>query len=191
MLVRLYLSPPASSGEPARITARSQNRSDFTLTMLLAAILVNSPGSAGSRAGFRTESQAVFRSFFSKKNVALTGAPAVRRLKTYSAQSGYVYQYFYQGHRPLRAASEGGTEFVFSISADAKTWHPASVMLGDGAVRMWETAHERELSSTERYAVAKMALFQAFDERPLPAQMKEDVRVRAADVEAILETLGL
>ena len=133
----------------------------------------------------------MFRSLFSKKSAALTGAPAVRRLKTYSAQSGYVYQYFYEGHRPFRAAGDSGTEFVFSISSDAKNWHPASVMLGDTAVRAWESAHERQLSSTEHYAVAKMALFQAFDERPLPAQMKEDVHVRHADVEAILDTLGL
>ena len=133
----------------------------------------------------------MFRSFFSRKTVALTGAPAVRRLKTYSAQSGYVYQYFYEGHRPFRAAGDSGTEFVFSISADARNWHPASVMLADAAVHAWESAHQRQLSSTEHYAVAKMALFQAFDERPLPAQMKEEVRVRTADVEAILETLGL
>lgn len=133
----------------------------------------------------------MFRSFFARKTVALTGAPAVRRLKTYSAQSGYVYQYFYEGHRPFRGAGDTGTEFVFSISADAKNWHPASVMVGDGAVRTWETAHERELSSTERYAVAKIALFQAFDERATPALMKEEVRVRTADVEGIVETLGL
>lgn len=133
----------------------------------------------------------MFRSLFSKKNAVLTGTPAVRRLKTYSAQSGYVYQYFYEGHRPFRAAGDSGTAFVFSISSDAKNWHPASVMLGDAAVRAWESAHERQLSSTEHYAVAKMALFQAFDERPLPAQMKEDVHVRNADVEAILDTLGL
>ena len=44
---------------------------------------------------------------------------------------------------------------------------------------------------TERYAVAKMALFQAFDERTEPALMKDPVHVRAADVEAIVETLGL
>jgi hypothetical protein len=36
-----------------------------------------------------------------------------------------------------------------------------------------------------------MALFQAFDERPGPPQMKEEVLVRNADVEAIIETLGL
>jgi hypothetical protein len=36
-----------------------------------------------------------------------------------------------------------------------------------------------------------MALFQAFDERATPHLMKQEVRLRAADVAAILETLGL
>ena len=133
----------------------------------------------------------MFRNFFSRKNHApLTGAPAVRRLKTYSAQSGYVYQYFYEGQRPLRGP-ENGTEFVFNVSADRKTWHPVSVLVGDGAVHEWERAHARQLSSTERYAVSKMALFQAFDERAAPELMKSEVRVRNADVEAIIESLGL
>jgi hypothetical protein len=133
----------------------------------------------------------VFRSFFSKKPVALSGTPAVRRLKTYSAQSGYAYQYYYEGHRPFRSGGESGTEFVFSVSADRKSWQAASVLLGDGAVRAWQAAHQRELSSTEQYAIAKMSLFQAFDDRASPAQMKDEVRVRNADVEAIMETLDL
>jgi len=115
----------------------------------------------------------------------------MRRLKTYSAQSGYVYQYFYEGHRPAHASGEGGTEFVFTMSADAKTWQPVSVVLADAVVRSWEAAHGRQLSSTEHYAVAKIALFQAFDERPLPVHMKDEVRVRSVDIEAIIDTLGL
>lgn len=133
----------------------------------------------------------MFRSLFSKKSAPLTGTPAVRRLKTYSAQSGYVYQYHYEGHRDFRAAGESGVEFVFSISADRKNWHSTSVLVSAAALRAWEESHARELSSTERYAVAKMALFQAFDERPAPAQMKDEVRVRNADVDAIIETLDL
>ena len=133
----------------------------------------------------------MFRSFFSKKPVALSGTPAVRRLKTYSAQSGYAYQYFYEGHRPFRSGGAGGKEFVFSVSADRKSWHSTRVLLDDGAVRAWQSAHQRELSSTEQYAIAKMSLFQAFDERPAPEQMRDEVRVRNADVEAIMETLGL
>jgi len=130
----------------------------------------------------------MLRSLFSKKAAPLTGAPAVRRLKTYSAQSGYVYQYYYEGNRP---AAGPATEFVFTISADRKTWQPAMVLVSDAALAPWESARARALSGTERYAIAKMALFQAFDDRAAPALMKEEVRVRAADVEAIVETLGL
>ena len=114
----------------------------------------------------------------------------MRRQKTYSAQSGYVYLYYYEGQREV-SASDPATEYVFSISSDRKTWHALSVLVTRAAVREWEGAHGRELNSTERYAVAKMALFQAFDERPAPEQMKEEVRVRTADIEAIVETLGL
>jgi len=133
----------------------------------------------------------MLRDFFAKKPVPLTGAPTVRRLKTYSAQSGYVYQYFYEGQRPLPHKNEPGTEFVFTVSADRKTSHPLSVLVPEDALRTWEQEHDHTLSSTERYAVSKMALFQAFDERATPELMKQEVRVRAADVSAINETLGL
>jgi hypothetical protein len=133
----------------------------------------------------------VFRSLFSKKKAALTGAPAIRRMKTYSAQSGYVYQYFYEGQREFRSGRERGTEYVFQISADRKNWADASVLVAEDALRAWQEGHGRELSSTERYAIAKMALFQAFDERPTPAGMSGEIRVRPADVEGIVESLGL
>ena len=112
-------------------------------------------------------------------------------MKTYSAQSGYVYQYCYEGQRPYRHAGEEGTEFVFSLSADRKNFRPSKVVVPDRALASWESAHGRRLSETERYAVAKMALFQAFDERAAPGQMKADVVVRNADIEAIVETLDL
>lgn len=112
-------------------------------------------------------------------------------MKTYPAQSGYVYQYYYEGHREYRAAGDRGVEFVFTVSSDGKAWHEASVLLSEISVRGWEQGHDRELSLTERYAVAKLALFQAFDERADPAQMLGEVRVRHADVEGIIETLGL
>ena len=133
----------------------------------------------------------VFEKLFQKKEAPLTGAPPVRRLKTYSAQSGYVYQYCYEGQRPLSRSGEGGTEFVFSLSSDRKTWCACKVLVPQEAIEWWEGAHQRQLSDTERYAIAKMALFQAFDERETPASMKADVLVRNADVEAIVETLGL
>ena len=133
----------------------------------------------------------MLRNFFTRKPLPLTGSPAVRRLKSYSAQSGYVYQYFYEGQRPFLSGGESGTEFVFSVSADRKAFHPVSVLVSENALLSWEQAHDHALSSTERYAISKMALFQAFDERATPELMKQEVRVRAADVSAINETLGL
>jgi hypothetical protein len=129
----------------------------------------------------------VFRRLFSKRNAPkadtpLAGAPAVRRLKNYSAQTGYVYQYFYEGHRSY---SGDGVEFVFTVSADRKAWNLLSVIVSGGALR------SRDLTTTEQYAVAKMALFQAFDERSGPALMRDPVHVRPADLEAILDKLNL
>ena len=160
---------------------------DSTFSLLPIAILVNSP--AGQFDGIFTDP--VFRSLFSKKKAPLTGAPAVRRMKTYSAQSGYVYQYYYEGHREYQSGEDRGAEFVFTISSDRKSWHASSVLVSEAAIQAWEQAHTRELNLTERYAVAKLALFQAFDERPDPAQLRDEVRVRHADVDGIIETLGL
>jgi hypothetical protein len=112
-------------------------------------------------------------------------------MKTYSAQSGYVYQYFYEGQRTCRSGNEDGAEYVFHISADRRTWTDASVHLAAAAIAAWQQSHGRELSSTERYAIAKMALFQAFDERSAPAEMAAGIRVRTADIEGIVETLDL
>lgn len=128
---------------------------------------------------------------FFRKETPLSGAPAVRRLKTYSAESGYVYQYCYEGQRPFRQSGASGTEFVFSLSSDRKSWQRSRVLLAAGAILAWERANGRELSATECYAIAKMALFQAFDERESPALMKADVHVRPDDVLAILEKLSL
>ena len=132
----------------------------------------------------------MWRNLFTKRPVPLTGAPTVRRLKTYSAQSGYVYQYFYEGQRPWQEGKELGTEFVFTVSADRKTTHELSVIVPVSALVEWERAHERVLTANERYAVSKMALFQAFDDRA-PELMKEAVRVRAADAGGILDGLEL
>ncbi len=102
-----------------------------------------------------------------------------------------MYQYFYEGQRPYARDAETGTEFVFDVSADRKTSAPVSVFVLDEAVRAWEEQHGRELVTTERYAAAKIALFQAFDERAHPGLMKQDIRVRAADIEDILGGLGI
>jgi len=117
----------------------------------------------------------------------LTGAPAIRRQKTYSGQSGYVYQYVYEGRRK-RAAD---TEYVFDVTADRKTSFPVSVVLPDEVVAGWESEHGFTLRDNERHGIVKIALFQAFDERADPSQMRAAVEVRRADLNGIIESLGI
>ena len=126
-----------------------------------------------------------------KKEAPLTGAPAVRRQKTYSAESGYVYQYFYEGQRPASRDGAAGVQYVFNVSADRKTSSMVSVFVAAAALEGWQQEHGRALASTERYAVAKMALFQAFDQRSEPSLMRDEVRVSAADATALLATLDI
>jgi hypothetical protein len=126
-----------------------------------------------------------------KKEAPLTGAPTVLRQKTYSAETGYVYQYFYEGQRPAKRDGVTGTQYVFNVSADRKTSFPVSVFVSDSVLEQWEKEHGRPLSSTERYAVAKLALFRAFDQRPSPDAMREEVLVRPPDVADFLATLDI
>jgi hypothetical protein len=117
----------------------------------------------------------------------LAGAPAIQREKTYSAESGCVYSYFYRGHRPCR----GGAAYVFDVSADRRGVVPVSVFLSGAAIEPWQTAHGRELTGSERYAIAKLALLAAFDQRQDLSFMREQIHVQPADAASILETLGI
>lgn len=109
-------------------------------------------------------------------------------MKTYSADSGYVYQYAYQGRRALADS----VEYVFSVSADRTRFFDVSVIVLDESVETWNSAHGRELGDTERYGIAKMALRQAFDLRETPERVKRDaVRVAPPELEALAESLGL
>jgi hypothetical protein len=132
----------------------------------------------------------VFWKLFTRKS-QLTGAPSSRRIKTYAAQSGYVYEYFYRGHRKQRREGEEHVEYVFAASAGRERPLSLSVFLPDSAVASWESANNRLLSATEKYALAKLALFRSFDERPSPAHMTTGLTIHLAEVEAFASTLGL
>lgn len=127
-----------------------------------------------------------------RKQAPLPGAPAAPRQKTYSAASGYVYRYYYLGRRDPKASDpEPALEYLFNVSADRRTWSAVAVVVEVPAIERWEQLHDRRFSATEQYAIAKIALFQALDERSGPAQLRDPVRVRNADIEGIVEILGL
>ncbi|MBI1895990.1 MAG: hypothetical protein HYZ57_16860 [Acidobacteria bacterium] len=117
----------------------------------------------------------------------LHGTPAVRRQKTYQSQSGWVYLYCYLGFRQTGQ----GAEYVFEVTADRETYGRVSVLLPDDAAAQWEAAHGRDLHANQRYGLAKMALFRAFDERAGPEELRREVVLSAVDVEELAETLDL
>lgn len=133
----------------------------------------------------------MFGRFFRQKPEPLTGSPQVRRVKSYAGASGHAYQYCYLGRRAAKRREGPGTEYVFDVSAGREPYRPVSVFLPDASAGSWEARKGRALIAAERYAIAKMSLFQAFDERTDPRLMSTGVLVRAADVDAIIDVLGI
>ena len=114
---------------------------------------------------------------------------AVRRIKSYSAANGYVYQYcFFEVNRIPFAGGQAG-EFIYAISADRKTTFGVRVVVEQSALDNWARANGRALTSSEEYAVAKMRLFQAFDGGDVPITADAATRVSLVVDESNLETL--
>ena len=125
-----------------------------------------------------------------RSNNPLMARPdAVRRVKSYSAANGYVYQYsFYEVNR---ISDEGGPagEFVYAISADRAATFPLRILVRQTALESWAAANGRALTSSEEYAVAKMRLFQAFDEGAVPVSAETAGRVCLVVDDSNLEDL--
>ena len=101
--------------------------------------------------------------------------------------SGYVYEYLYQGYLD---APESRTH-VFRTTADRKIWFEMQVAVEEDGIEAWQRSQGRILNTAERYAVAKLALFEAFDERATPEAMRERVRVPGSRIAAFLESLEI
>ena len=131
------------------------------------------------------------RSLFGETTAPLKGVPKVRREKTYSAETGYVYQYFYMGYREAARDGDEGHEHLFSVSAGPSSRFNLRVFLSRRALEPWEKAHQRQLIPTEQYALVKLSLFQAFDKRTDFSGESSDVVVSPEQVEEHINTLDL
>lgn len=111
-----------------------------------------------------------------------------RPLKTYSAQTGYVYQYYFVGQRAALVddPEAPSTEYVFDLTSDRKTTFAVSVFLPPSALEHWASMRGRELTEPERYAGVKMRLLRALDE--VQDMMAEGRRLRL-DGEGLVELL--
>ena len=116
----------------------------------------------------------------------------VRRIKSYSADTGFVYQYYFEAVRPGRKrGGRKGDEYVFVVSRDRKTTFKLPVFLESGAVRAWNKAQGRELAAPEQYAAVKMRLFQAFDETAEMEKNRRTVNVTPENIGDLLAQLEI
>src|SRR5580658_6932085 len=88
---------------------------------------------------------------------------AVRRVKSYSAATGYVYQYYFYEVEKVKRSGSSGTDYVYMVSIDRKKVFPVKIFVVKQALDKWSARTGQQLTGTEEYAVAKMRLFQAFD----------------------------
>jgi len=115
--------------------------------------------------------------------------PKPARLKTYTAETGYVYQFYFVGKR--RALDRPAAEYIFDVSSDRKVRFSVSVFVEDSAVSAWRESHGRPLVDAELYAAAKMGLTRAFDEFDRMFDLGRQLLVDTASLEDLLTTLGV
>jgi hypothetical protein len=124
-------------------------------------------------------------------NATMPKPETVRRIKSYSAASGYVYQYQFQGVHPAQRGTVSGNEYIYYVSADRKTMFPIRIFVLRDALEQWTKQTGRALTGTEEYAIAKMRLFQALDDVEDFATSRPELVVDESNLPALLERLDL
>ncbi len=116
---------------------------------------------------------------------------ATRRLKTHTAQTGYVYTYYFVGKRRALEGEPPSVEYIFDVSPDRKMTFAVSVFMLDTAVAGWKEAHGRALIEAEEYAAAKMRLLQGLDELGDVMGQGRRLSVDLVSLEELLSGLGV
>ncbi|MGH9779304.1 MAG: hypothetical protein ACRD5I_12915 [Candidatus Acidiferrales bacterium] len=114
----------------------------------------------------------------------------VHRIKSYTADTGYVWQYHFEEVRSEQTRSgRPGSEYVFVVSRDRKTNYPVPVFLSREALDAWAAVHGRALSGAEQYAAVKMRLFRAFDEIEDLEPARDRIEVTPENIAELLAPL--
>lgn len=125
-----------------------------------------------------------------RREPPLIRTPSTGRPRTYSADSGYVYQYTFAGFRERRAGGARDVEYVFEITTGRAPAFPLVILLTERDLRA-SIARDRDLTASERYGVAKLALKRALDAFEHPAAIPPLLAPDADELAAIGEILDL
>ena len=114
----------------------------------------------------------------------------LRRMKNYTGEQGYVYQYYFVGKRMV-SQPEPAAEYIFDVTSDRKTTFAVSVFLSAATIKQWAAIHRRDLNEAEQYGAVKMRLFQGFDEIEDMMSNGRQLFVSGEILEKVLATLGV
>jgi hypothetical protein len=116
-----------------------------------------------------------------------------RRYKSYQAETGVTYQYYFEIRRNVvRPEGQGsGSDFTFVVTADQHPPFVVRVFVAERALEAWRETHQRELTPNEQYAAAKMRLYRAFDESERMSDEPLGLVVDEGNVEELLSPLEL
>jgi len=120
---------------------------------------------------------------------------AVRRVKSYSAANGFVYQYFFYEVNRINGETGESGEFTYAVTCDRRSMFGVRILVRQSALADWARQNGRPLTSSEEYAVAKMRLFQGFDAGEVPPNVEPDsaitLVVDGSNLEGLLQTLNI
>jgi len=116
---------------------------------------------------------------------------ALRRVKTYAAQTGLVYEYYFVGQREAASVETPATEYIFDVISDRRARYSVSVFVRQDGVESWAEAHGRKLADSECYAAAKLRLQLGFDEIRDMLTDGRTLAVSSDNIEEILAPLDL
>ncbi len=116
-----------------------------------------------------------------------------RRYKSYAADTGTFYRYFFESRRSIvRPTGLGpGSDYIFVVSADQGPPFALRVFVSQRAVAAWHELRGRQLDPSEQYAAAKMRLFRAFDEIENLREESLGLVVDETNLEELLEALDV
>jgi hypothetical protein len=119
------------------------------------------------------------------------GGPRTGRQKTYSAESGYVYQYVLSSFRQHRRGGEDLHEYTFEVSGGPGRTSSVAIVLKSSVLHTWIRQHDREFSASERYGIAKITLKRELDSADNPATLPASVSPNVNQVDDVCRFLGL
>lgn len=122
-------------------------------------------------------------SWFKPKEETLKPLPLSQREKSYSAESGLVYQYIFKGLV--------GTRHVFAVTADRKTTFEVVIEMPEAALEACAQRMGSPLRWNEMYALAKLCLFAAFDGAESVTDLQKTVVASEAALLAHMDTLNM